>query len=89
MTDLLEVCKRPVLHKKVFAGSFRKSCNPYPSLSAGAFMATISMATLARYRFVPSPALAVISVFFKTSLILVRVMMGAGGPDLAVASLYK
>ena len=36
-------------------------------------MATMSMATLARYRLVPIPAAAVIPVVFRMSRIMVRV----------------
>lgn len=35
-----------------------------PSLSGFAFFATMSMATLARYRFVPMPAVAVMPVLY-------------------------
>ena len=42
-----------------------------PSWSAGNFLATMSMATLARYMFVPMPAVAVIPVCRSTSRTIV------------------
>ena len=42
-----------------------------PSLSAGAFFATMSIATLQRYMFVPMPAVAVMPVWLSTSRIMV------------------
>ena len=44
-----------------------------PSLSGFAFFATMSMATLARYRFVPMPAVAVMPVLYSTSRIMAMV----------------
>ena len=42
-----------------------------PSLSGVAFFATMSMAILARYRFVPIPAVAVMPVLYSTSRTIV------------------
>ena len=45
-----------------------------PSLSGVAFFATMSMAILARYRFVPIPAVAVMPVLYNTSRTIVMVI---------------